>query len=143
MLILPQQPYLPVGTLRAALTYPTDPARLPTTNWANLLAKLRLDHLLPRLDDEENWSQILSGGEQQRVALARVFVHRPRWLFLDEATSALDEPSEAAITAAIRAELPGTAILSIGHRSSLAALHERVFVLDGGECLKISCNYSA
>ena len=81
VMVLPQKPYLPVGTLRAAFAYPLDPAALHDIDWASLLKKVRLAHLLPRLDEDENWSQILSGGEQQRVAFARGFPDTPTLAF--------------------------------------------------------------
>lgn len=101
-------------------------------DWPGLLAAVHLEALTGRLDNEENWSQVLSGGEQQRVALARVFVHKPRYLFVDEATSALDEAMESALYAEIRRALPETAILSVGHRSNLIASHDRQMAFAAG-----------
>ncbi len=123
-MVLPQKPYLPVGSLRAALAYPTDPSRFPEAALQDALARVRLPLLADRLDEEQNWALLLSGGEQQRVALARAFLHQPRWLFLDEATSALDEPTETALYRELAAALPETTVVSIGHRSSLQALHD-------------------
>lgn len=128
-LFLPQRPYLPLGTLRAALAYPLDPAKFDDTAYRDALAALDLAGLVPRLDEEAMWHQQLSGGEQQRVQLARALLHRPAWLFLDEATSALDAQTEARVLAALRAALPGTAILSIGHRPALRDAHARTLTL--------------
>ena len=89
------------------------------------LVAAQLPHLADRLDEVDNWDRRLSGGEQQRVAIARALLAKPDWLFLDEATAALDEPSEAAIYRMLRERLPGTTIVSIGHRSTLNALHDR------------------
>lgn len=123
-MVLPQSPYLPVGPLRAALAYPAAPDRFPEQQIQDALARIRLPQLADRLDESQNWALQLSPGEQQRVALARAFLHRPRWLFLDEATSALDEPTEAALYHELAAALPGTTLVSIGHRGSLHALHD-------------------
>jgi putative ATP-binding cassette transporter len=84
-----------------------------------------LEHLVDRLDDVELWTQALSGGEQQRVAVVRALIRRPDWLFLDEATAALDEPMEARIYSILRERLPDTTIVSIGHRRTLLAFHDR------------------
>lgn len=123
-MVLPQKPYLPVGPLRAALVYPAAPDRFPDADVQDALACVRLPALAGRLDESLNWALQLSPGEQQRVALARAFLHRPRWLFLDEATSALDEPTETALYKELAAVLPGTTLVSIGHRGSLHALHD-------------------
>lgn len=123
-LFLPQRPYLPLGSLRAALTYPAAPETVEDARLTGILEQLGLQHLRARLDDVALWSQILSGGEQQRVAIARALLHRPRWLFLDEATSALDEPSEAAVYQALCAD-PQVSLLSVGHRASLVEFHTR------------------
>ena len=123
-MVLPQSPYLPVGPLRAALAYPAALDRFPEQQIQDALARVRLPQLADRLDESLNWALQLSPGEQQRVALARAFLHRPRWLFLDEATSALDEPTEAALYHELAAALPGTTLVSIGHRGSLHALHD-------------------
>ena len=123
-LFLPQRPYLPLGSLRAALTYPAAPETVDEARLIAVLEQLALTHLRPRLDDVALWSQILSGGEQQRVAIARALLHRPRWLFLDEATSALDEAAETLVYQALCAD-PSVSILSVGHRASLAAFHSR------------------
>ena len=123
-MVLPQKPYLPIGSLRAALTYPAALERFTEREVQAALARVRLPALADRLDESLNWALQLSPGEQQRVALARAFLHRPRWLFLDEATSALDEPTETALYRELAAALPGTTIVSIGHRGSLHTLHD-------------------
>jgi putative ATP-binding cassette transporter len=89
----------------------------------------RLPHLADRLEEEARWDRVLSLGEQQRLAFARLILHRPRWIFMDEATSALDEANEAAMFAVLAEELPGSAILSIGHRAGLGRHHDREVVL--------------
>ncbi|MDE2576068.1 MAG: ABC transporter ATP-binding protein/permease [Rhodospirillales bacterium] len=131
-LFLPQRPYIPLGTLRQALTYPAsvdayEPAAIETA-----LDDAGLSHLRPQLDVEENWAQRLSGGEQQRVALARALLARPDWLFLDEATASLDPEAEAALYATLRQRLPATTLVSIAHRPSVAALHDRHLVFERG-----------
>ena len=85
----------------------------------------RLSAFTERLDENRHWAQVLSGGEQQRIAFARALLQRPAWLFMDEATSALDEESEAALYHLLQARLPHTAVISIGHRNSLRALHQQ------------------
>ena len=128
-MVLPQKPYLPIGSLRAALAYPAAPGEFSEEALQAALAQVRLPLLAERLDEEQNWALLLSGGEQQRVALARAFLHQPRWLFLDEATSALDEPTEALIYRQLAAALPETTVVSIGHRGSLQALHDTAYAL--------------
>jgi putative ATP-binding cassette transporter len=124
-LFLPQKPYLTIGSLREQLLYPAPP-RLPADDeLREILAACGLPEFAARLDEQQHWAQILSGGEQQRIALARALVHRPDWLFLDEATSALGEAAEARLYQLLRERLPDTAIISIGHRESLAQWHER------------------
>jgi putative ATP-binding cassette transporter len=130
MLVLPQSPYLPLGSLRAALAYPSEEHAIPDSELRHALAKVGLAELIASLDQVAQWSSILSLGEQQRIGFARAIIARPDVLFLDEATSALDEPSEAFLMRAIRSELPNAAIVSIGHRSSLAALHHWVIDLN-------------
>ena len=123
-MVLPQKPYLPIGPLRAALAYPAAADRFSDGDIQAALARVRLPQIAGRLDESQNWALQLSPGEQQRVALARAFLHQPRWLFLDEATSALDEPTETALYEELAAALPQTTLVSIGHRSTLHALHD-------------------
>jgi putative ATP-binding cassette transporter len=125
VLVLPQRAYLPIGSLKGTLTYPQAPEAFSDAETAAALADVGLGHLVPHLGEEHHWQNRLSGGEQQRVGLARALLQKPDFLLLDEATSALDEPSEAEIYELISRRLPETAIISIGHRSSLARFHDR------------------
>lgn len=126
VLFIAQKPYLPLGTLREALYYPRSPETDDTALFP-LLRLARLDFLGERLDEEANWSQILSPGEQQRVAFVRVLLNRPALLFLDESSSALDEFSEAVLYRTLTEALPHSIIVSVGHRPSLAAYHGRTY----------------
>ena len=130
VMLLPQKPYIPIGTLRNAVTYPQDAARFDDAALVKALENALMGAFIERLDEEDNWSQRLSGGEQQRLAVARALLARPDWLFLDEATSALDEPTEAALYGLLADHLPGTTVVSIGHRSTLAAFHQRRVVME-------------
>jgi len=129
-LVLPQRPYLPNGSLRAAVSYPAEPGAYSDAEIGEALEAARLPHLKDRLDDTDMWSQRLSGGEQQRLAIARALLAKPDWLLLDEATAALDEKLEAEIYAAIAERLPKTTIVSIGHRSTLMAMHKRHLTME-------------
>ncbi len=126
VMLLPQRPYLPLGRLRDAVTYPAVAGAYDDAAIRAALIDARLPHLVERLDEEAFWVQVLSLGEQQRLAVARTLLARPDWLFLDEATSAMDEPMEDAIYAMLREKLPGTTVVSIGHRSTLKAMHDRI-----------------
>jgi putative ATP-binding cassette transporter len=132
-LFLPQRPYLPIGTLREALSYPQAPEAYPAEHYAQVLETCRLGHLVPRLDESDHWQRMLSPGEQQRVAFARALLYAPNWLYLDEATSAMDEEDESALYQALIDELPGVTLLSVGHRSSLKRFHRRHLRIDGGK----------
>jgi putative ATP-binding cassette transporter len=125
VLFLPQKPYIPIGTLRDALKYPDERSAATDAEIVDALKAAQLGHLVPRLDEEAHWSNILSGGEQQRVAAARALVFKPDWLFMDEATAALDDESEAAIYTALKQRLPTTTMVSIGHRPTLRQWHDR------------------
>jgi putative ATP-binding cassette transporter len=125
-MFLPQRPYIPLGTLRHAVTYPAGTAAYEEAAVRETLRDVGLGHLEPRLDAEEPWTQRLSAGEQQRLALARALLAKPDWLFLDEATANLDLDAEADLHALIKRRLPGSAIVSISHRP--AAGHERRLV---------------
>jgi len=125
VLFLPQKPYIPIGTLREALKYPDENSTATDAELVDALKAAQLGHLVPRLDEEAHWSNILSGGEQQRVAAARAMVFKPDWLFMDEATASLDEASEAAIYTALKQRLPSATLVSIGHRPTLRQWHDR------------------
>ena len=125
LLFLPQKPYLPIGSLRRAVCYPDDPARHSDDEVRRALKQVGLEPLAADLERSENWAQVLSGGEQQRLAFARALLTRPDWLFLDEATAALPEAEQDRLYLLVREELPRTTFVSVGHRDSLAAHHAR------------------
>ena len=125
VMLLPQKPYIPIGSLRAALTYPAAPDHFDDAVLCTALETALLPGLVEELDVDDIWSQRLSGGEQQRIAIARAILTKPDWLFLDEATTAMDEAMEAKIYAALVEHLPETAIISIGHRGTLQQFHKR------------------
>lgn len=131
-LFLPQRPYLPLGTLRRVLCYPSPADAHSDVEIAAALADAGLSHLAPRLDEEDAWAQRLSGGEQQRVALARALLLKPDWLFLDEATASLDPAAERALYETLAARLPAAMIFSIAHRPAVAEYHTRQITLRDG-----------
>lgn len=115
-LFLPQRPYLPIGTLRAAVSYPAPVDAFPHERLCEVLGVLGLSHLEDHLDEEQNWEQRLSSAEQQRLGLARIFVHRPDWLFLDEVTSALDEAGERRVYELLAERLPNVTMVAVTQR---------------------------
>ncbi|WP_322629217.1 ABC transporter ATP-binding protein/permease [Halothiobacillus sp.] len=131
-LFLPQRPYLPVGTLREAVLYPSMATGTPNDRIVTVLTQVGLPQLVEYLDDIEPWAHILSLGEQQRIAIARILLQQPILVFMDEATSALDETSETMLYQLIFAQLPKAAIVSVGHRTSLVPLHTRFLTLTDG-----------
>ena len=134
-LFLPQKPYLPIGTLRDALSYPQTGDTYPAERYEQVLRTCRLEHLIPKLDEVNHWQRLLSGGEQQRLAFARVLLYRPQWLYMDESTSAMDEEDEAMLYQALIDQLPGLSIVSVGHRSSLARFHPRHVRIQEGQLI--------
>ena len=137
VLFLPQRPYLPLGSLRRAICYPgeelADDGALKS-----LLQAVGMERLTDKLDQVDDWSRILSLGEQQRIAFARVLLAKPKWVFLDESTSALDESWERTMYELLKQQLPETGVVSVGHRSSLFVQHDEELHLtgDGGWQLK-------
>jgi len=125
VMLLPQRPYFPIATLANAIGYPAKAGTFDDASVAEALAAVGLPSLIARLGEEGHWNQILSLGEQQRLALARALLHAPDFLFLDEATASLDEAAEAALYRLLQARLEGSTIISIGHRSTLGAFHGR------------------
>ncbi len=131
-LFLPQKPYLPIGSLRGALSYPSPEGAFLDTELGRALAECRLTHLVERLGEHDHWEQRLSPGEQQRLAFARALLQKPEWLFLDEATSALDGENERHLYELVASELPATTIVSIGHRAAIERFHRRRLAFSGG-----------
>ena len=133
LMMLPQRPYFPVGSLQAAIVYPAEASAFSSDEVRDALISVGLPQLAPQLEEEAHWNRMLSLGEQQRLGLARALLHAPQYLFLDEATASLDEASEAALYRLIEEKLPATTIVSIGHRSTLEAFHQRnvEFIRDG------------
>ena len=132
VLFLPQRPYLPLGSLKAAVCYPAAPDAISDAAVRAALVDCHLPHLAERLDEDGAWDRQLSPGEQQRVGFARVLVNRPRWLFMDESTAALDAPTARALYALVRLRLPGTTLISIAHNAEIGEFHDRHIVLTPG-----------
>jgi putative ATP-binding cassette transporter len=131
LLVLPQRTYLPLGTLRGVLAYPSSETHFSEVEVAATLTECGLGRFVECLDEVADWSRRLSGGEQQRVGFARALLHRPDWLILDEATSALDEAAETSLYGLLAERLPGTGVISMGHRPSLIRLHDRLISFAG------------
>jgi putative ATP-binding cassette transporter len=129
VLFLPQKPYIPIGTLRDAVKYPDEHSQASDAEISSALRSAGLGHMSDRLDEESHWTYVLSGGEQQRLAIARALVYRPDWLFLDEATASLDEASAEAVYRTLKEQLPATTLVSIGHSPALKKWHDRVLEL--------------
>jgi putative ATP-binding cassette transporter len=130
-LFLSQIPYLPLGDLRTALSYPAASGEIPDDVLRTALTKVHLGNLADRLDEEADWAKILSPGEQQRLAFARILLVRPQLVFLDEATSAVDEGLEHALYTLIRSEVPDTMLVSVAHRSTVDHFHTQRLELGG------------
>jgi putative ATP-binding cassette transporter len=130
LMALPQRPYFPIGTLAAAVTYPAEPGTFAADALAEVITAVGLPALAGRLTEEAHWNRMLSLGEQQRLGIARAILQAPDYLFLDEATASLDEAAEAALYRLLNTRLRRTTIVSIGHRSTLAAFHRRGLVLE-------------
>ncbi|QXH34172.1 ABC transporter ATP-binding protein/permease [Pseudomonas muyukensis] len=130
-LFLAQRPYLPLGDLRTAIAYPAAGLPADDARMQQALAQVNLAHLVERLGEQRDWARILSIGEQQRLAFARVLFNRPQVVFLDESTSAMDEGLEHALYGLLRREMPGSLLVSVGHRSTLAGFHSHRLEVDG------------
>jgi len=125
LMMLPQRPYFPIAPLAAAIAYPAEPGTFDSAQVAELITAVGLPALASRIEEEAHWNRMLSLGEQQRLGIARAILHAPDYLFLDEATASLDEPAEAALYHLLEQRLAAATIVSIGHRSTLAAFHRR------------------
>lgn len=131
-MFLSQMPYVPLGDLRAVVSYPQEPGEIPDERLHWALDKVSLPQCSKRLAEVADWVKVLSPGEQQRIAFARVLLTRPRAVFLDEATSALDEGLEYTMYDLVRKELPETILVSVTHRSTVGQHHEKHLHLLGG-----------
>jgi putative ATP-binding cassette transporter len=125
LFLMPQRPYIPLGTLRRAVTYPLPVDSMDDDTLRTALSEVGLDHVAERLDEEAPWSNVLSGGEQQRLSFARLLLHRPDIVVMDESTSALDTDSQARLMTRLGELLPDMAVISVGHRAELEQFHER------------------
>ncbi len=125
LMMLPQRPYFPIGSLQAAIAYPAEPDAYSPDRIREVITAVGLPQLASRLDEHAHWNRMLSLGDQQRLGIARALLIAPDYLFLDEATASLDEDAEAALYRLLEQKLADTTVVSIGHRSTLAAFHQR------------------
>jgi len=130
-MFLSQLPYVPLGNLRAVVSYPNEEATIDDQTLKRMLDKVALPHLADRLDEVQDWAKVLSPGEQQRIAFARVLLTKPKAVFLDESTSALDEGLEFLLYSLVRTELPDTILVSVSHRSTVEQHHTHELELLG------------
>ncbi|MGZ8803522.1 MAG: ATP-binding cassette domain-containing protein, partial [Mycobacterium sp.] len=131
VMFVPQLPYLPIGDLRTVVAYPLQPGTVDDRAIQQALLDVALSHLVIRLNDVQEWAKVLSVGEQQRIAFARILVSRPAAVFLDETTSSMDEGLEQLAYRALRAELPQTVVVSVSHRATVRQFHDRRLELVG------------
>jgi putative ATP-binding cassette transporter len=130
LFLMPQRPYVPLGTLRRAVTYPLSPEEVDDTVVRAIVEDVGLGHFLDRLDEDANWEHVLSGGEKQRLAFARALLQRPHTIVMDEATAALDPLSQEQLMRLLLERLPEATVISVGHRAELEAFHTRKLVLE-------------
>jgi vitamin B12/bleomycin/antimicrobial peptide transport system ATP-binding/permease protein len=130
LFLMPQQPYVPLGTLRRAAAYPLSPDDVDDAAIRKTLEDVGLGHLLDRLDDETTWEHALSGGEKQRLAFARMLIQRPETIVMDEATAALDPLGQEQLMRLMLERMPEATVISVGHRPELEAFHTRKLVLE-------------
>ena len=130
-MFLSQMPYVPLGDLRTVVSYPNETGSITDENLRAVLDEVALPHLAGRLDEEQDWAKVLSPGEQQRIAFARILLTKPQAVFLDESTSALDEGLELMLYRLVRSELPDTIVVSVSHRSTVEQHHNRQLQLLG------------
>ncbi|MBC8050092.1 MAG: ABC transporter ATP-binding protein/permease, partial [Chitinophagales bacterium] len=133
VMFLPQRPYLPLGSLRAAVVYPSTSFAFDQCDIEAALIRVGLEELIPSLDLQDRWDQRLSNGQQQRLSFSRVLLHKPQWVFLDEATSALDEANQALAMSIFDMELPDCAVISIAHQQTLEVFHNRILHVVAGD----------
>ena len=124
-------PYVPLGDLRAVVTYPSEEGTLTDAELRETLERVALPHLADRLDEVLDWAKVLSPGEQQRIAFARILLAKPKAVFLDESTSALDEGLELMLYRLVRTELPDTILVSVSHRKTVEIMHTKELQLLG------------
>jgi putative ATP-binding cassette transporter len=130
VMVAPQKSYLPLGSLKGALLYPEPDLAADDASLAAALECVGLGALVPRLNEVARWDQVLANGERQRLAIARLIVHKPEIVILDDALSALEEPVQGALLARLKHDLPGSTIISLGQRAAPAGRHDRQLVLE-------------
>jgi vitamin B12/bleomycin/antimicrobial peptide transport system ATP-binding/permease protein len=130
-MFLSQMPYVPLGDLRAVVSYPCEEGTVSDKDLRDVLERVALPHLIARLDEVQDWAKVLSPGEQQRIAFARILLTKPKAVFLDESTSALDEGLEFLLYQLVRTELPDTILISVSHRSTVEQHHTHELELIG------------
>jgi len=137
-MFMPQRPYLPLGTLRAAVSYPAEPGHFDDLAVRAALERVDLGHLAPALDRAERWDRQLSLDEQQRMAFARLLLHEPRWVVLDDAIGALDEDHRRLVLSIFERELTGATLIRLGRDPAPDGIWNRmlhIVELPGGPCL--------